>query len=93
MFGTLEINQASVSGILLGQCGRILGRGGGGFCSESTTFSSTTWQCLAEELSFQNSAGVEIGRWLMHRPGVASARLDGISVPLDDTQEVNWRAC
>ena len=24
MFGALEINQASVSGILLGQCGRIL---------------------------------------------------------------------
>lgn len=69
------------------------GRGGGGFCSESTTFSSTAWHCLAEELSFQNSAGVEIGRWLMHRPGVASAGLDGISGPLDDTQEVNWRTC
>lgn len=69
------------------------GHGGGGFCSESTTVSSTTWQCLAEELSFQNSAGVEIGRWLMHRPGVASARLDWINGPLDDTQEVHWCTC
>ena len=71
----------------------LFGHGGGGFCLESTTFSSTTWQCLAEELSFQNSAGVEIGRWLMHRPGVASARLDGINGPLDDTQEVHWCTC
>lgn len=29
----------------------------------------------------------------MHRPGVAPAGLDGISGPLDDTQEVNWRTC
>ena len=69
------------------------GHGGGGFYLESTTFPSTIWQCLAVKLSFQNSAGVEIGKSLMNRPGVVSAGLDGSNGPLADTQEVDWCTC